>query len=370
MEATALSLGARRWLTLSRGVIIGVGLLFFLVSILGTSVPLRVQAVVYLVGMVALNLPHGGFEHFMNLRKRRLSFALRYVAGFILLIIFFAALFFVEPILGLSLAFVVAMAKGGGGDVKVMQATGSGAHLTGRGQKILAAVARGLPVMLLPIAFHTEAFWWFAGLMVGMFDPSSALPMRNLLTFSAPYVGAAALAAAAIHVLWGFFSARRVARGADEEGRVSAWRSWRTDLLDTALLILFFAAVPAVVAVGVYFPFWYSVRQVGRSVAVEDTLEPEPGALFADLDAMTPQKIALTAWLILMIGATMTLGVAAMIWFVIPNPAMQAEWLFTGVAFWSVFISIVALPHVLVGEFFDRKRGIWYAPAAKLTPQG
>jgi len=32
------------------------------------------------------------------------------------------------------------------------------------------------------------------------------------------------------------------------------------------------------------------------------------------------------------------------------------------VAFWSVFISIVALPHIVVGSLLDQDRGIWYVP--------
>jgi hypothetical protein len=32
------------------------------------------------------------------------------------------------------------------------------------------------------------------------------------------------------------------------------------------------------------------------------------------------------------------------------------------VVFWSVAISIVALPHVVVGSWVDTDQGIWYVP--------
>jgi hypothetical protein len=32
------------------------------------------------------------------------------------------------------------------------------------------------------------------------------------------------------------------------------------------------------------------------------------------------------------------------------------------VAFWSIFVSVIALPHVVVGSWLDGERGIWYVP--------
>ena len=49
-------------------------------SLFNVSLSMQAQMVGYLIGMVALNLPHGGYEHFENLRHRRASFSLRYIA--------------------------------------------------------------------------------------------------------------------------------------------------------------------------------------------------------------------------------------------------------------------------------------------------
>lgn len=32
------------------------------------------------------------------------------------------------------------------------------------------------------------------------------------------------------------------------------------------------------------------------------------------------------------------------------------------VAFYTVFVCILALPHIVVGDWLDRARGIWYVP--------
>jgi Brp/Blh family beta-carotene 15,15'-monooxygenase len=123
------------------------------------------------------------------------------------------------------------------------------------------------------------------------------------------------------------------------------------------LLVGYFAVVPVVVAVGLYFPLWYSLRQVARELTVE------PATTGPDLlAAATPGGVALRAWGLLVAGALSIGVVAAAVWWLMPNPLGNAPLLYGAVAFWSVFISIVALPHILVGSVFDTERGIWYVP--------
>ena len=86
---------------------------------LDLSVPFRAQMVVYLVGMVALNLPNGGYEHLANLRRRRFDVRWRYPADYLALVAAFVGLFLLAPVPGLALALCVAMAKGGRGDLPV-----------------------------------------------------------------------------------------------------------------------------------------------------------------------------------------------------------------------------------------------------------
>lgn len=357
MVVESRSSPARAWLMLSRTVVLAVIALFAGLALTGTVVPMPVQAAVYLVGMIALNLPHGGFEHVANLRMRRLGFVVRYVAAFLMLIVAFVALFLVAPLAGLTLALIVAMVKGGIGDVRAMAVTTGASHLGGLSQQVLAVLARGLPVMAIGMAVHTEAFWWFSELMVGLVDPDQGPAVHAWIHHTAPVAGALAALAIAAHLAGGLV--RASAAGA---GRARALRHWRADAFDTLLLTTFFIVVPVVVAVGLYFPFWYSSRQVARAVAIREEPEPEPGALFAGLERMEPGRIILIAWLTLVVGALLTVSVAVATWVVFPNAMVHSQWLFTGVAFWSVFISIIALPHILVGQLFDRKRGIWYVP--------
>jgi Brp/Blh family beta-carotene 15,15'-monooxygenase len=336
-DATALTLTASR---AALGVLV-VG--FGAAHLAGVETPWTAQLVVYLVGMVALNLPHGGYEHFTNLRRREVSVQGRYVARYLALVAAFVGLLFLAPVAGLAVALVVAITKGGHGGLKVLDATTGTGHLRTRLQRALAVVVRGGAVMLVPIVFWPGTFHTFSAYMVNIFDPGALSTVSALFPVTRPVVAVGYAAAAAAHLGLGF--ARRDGTG-----------SWLVDAGETLLLVAYFAVVPVVVAVGLYFPFWYSARQVARSTAVDRDTE---AGLFGVTD---PRTVALLAWGVLVAGALATFGILAALYLLVPNPLGGAPPLAGAVAFWSIFISVIALPHVVVGSWLDRNRGIWYVP--------
>jgi len=334
------------WLavTVSRLALGALTLGFLAASLSALRVPMRVQLLVYLVGMVGLNLPHGGYEHLANLRRRANRFRLWYVAGYLLALFGFVGLFALAPVAGLALALVVACAKGGGGDLHVLAATTGTGHLRSRPQRLLAAAARGGAVMAVPLVAFPATFRTFSAIMVGLFEPgalaAASVPFETTRLVVADGYGALVAA----HLGLGFV--RRDGSG-----------SWWADAAETLLLVCYFAVVPVVVAVGLYFPLWYSLRQVARELTVEPkTTGPDL------LAAETAGGVALRAWGVLVAGALSVGVVAAVVWWLVPNPLGNAPLLYGAVAFWSVFISIVALPHVVVGAVLDRGRGIWHVP--------
>jgi len=305
--------------------------------LLGQTPGLRAQMLVYLLGMVGLNLPHGGYEHFENLRHHGLPFGLRYVAVYFGFVAAFVGLFFVAPVPALAVAFATAVAKGGHGDLRVMDALVGSDHLETRPQRALAAFVRGGAVMIVPLVFWTGTYHAFSSYMVGLFDSAAAASLWDRMVAARPVLGGAYGVAVVAHLGFGFRSA-----GLSE--------SWLTDLGETALLVAYFAVVPVVVSIGLYFPLWYSMRQSGRTVAV-NRASPQEEQL--------PVPIV---WATLAVGAVATGLLAAGLWLIVPNPLANTRLLPGLVAFYTIFICIVALPHVVVGEWLDFKRGIWYVP--------
>ncbi len=328
----------RAAIDVSRGALLVLTVGFAALYAAGTELALHTQMLVYLVGMVALNLPHGGYEHFSNLRRRGLPFGARYVVLYLGFVAGFIALFVLAPLPALAIAFGTAVAKGGHGDLRVMDAIVGSDHLVSRPQRALAAFVRGGAVMIVPAVFWTETFYAFTGYMLNVFGgtlvgPAASNPEGFVTVLGAVY-GVAVLA----HLGGG------LATG-------GASTSWLYDVLETSLLVAFFAFVPVVVAIGLYFPLWYSLRQSGRSIVVE---KARP--------SRTEGVSVVMAWGVLVVGALVTALVAALLWVVAPNPLAGASLLPGAVAFYTIFVCIIALPHVVVGEWLDFGRGIWHVP--------
>ena len=327
----------------SRAALLLLAVGFGALSAAGTELSLRTQMIAYLVGMVALNLPHGGYEHFSNLRRRGLPFGARYVALYLGFVASFVALFVVAPLPALALAFGTAVAKGGHGDLRVMDALVGTEHLTTKPQRALAALIRGGAVMIVPAVFWTETYYSFTGIMLGVFDGRLAGPAAsNPETFTTA-LGAVFGLGVVTHLGGGLVTSLR------STGGVS--RSWLLDAAETLLLVAYFALVPVVVAIGLYFPLWYSIRQSARSMVVEQE-QPD----------RTEGVSLVVAWGVLVVGALVTATVAAALWTVAPNPLAGGSLLSGAVAFYTIFVCVIAMPHVVVGEWLDFGRGIWYVP--------
>jgi Brp/Blh family beta-carotene 15,15'-monooxygenase len=298
---------------------------------------MEVQMVGYLIGMVALNLPHGGYEHFENLRHRRVSFSLRYIMLYLAFLVGFVGFFFVAPILALALAFSTAVIKGGHGGLKVMDALCGTDHLQTSWQRGLAAFARGGAIMLVPLLAWPGVYVAFSSYMVNIFGATGRLPLATHLREVQAAVGTIYGLALVAHLGGGLYT-----------GGLSA--SWLTDLAETTLLVLYFTVVPMMLAVGLYFPLWYTLRQTARTTAVASD-DPAPDRLSLPL-----------TWAAMVIGALVTFGLMAGFYVLVPNPLGGAGLLGGTVAFYTIFVCLLALPHIVVGEWLDQARGIWYVP--------
>ncbi|XGI82851.1 Brp/Blh family beta-carotene 15,15'-dioxygenase [Halorutilales archaeon Cl-col2-1] len=322
------------YLTRSRLGLLSLTVGFGILGLAGIGVSLRLQSAVYLIGMVAMNLPQGGYENLHNLDGRGTRFQMGYIASYVLTIAAFTAVFFFDPVVGLGLGVFVAMAKGGFGDLSVLE-TIYGDHIKTDIQRWLAAAVRGGVVMVVPMAFHPEAFYGLSSVMVNIFDPGGLTRLGyGSFETASRVLGAVLCAITGVYLVLGYI-------------RSDATGSFRSDAGEIFLLVAYFAVTPVVVAVGLYFPLWYSARQVARMRAVDDSETERDG-----FDA--------PAVVVSLVVASVVLG--GLVWSVSPQPLGGARILPGLVAFWTVFVSIIALPHVVIGGLIDRSRGIWYVP--------
>jgi Brp/Blh family beta-carotene 15,15'-monooxygenase len=289
--------------------------------------------------MVLLNLPHGAVENWLNLRGRSLAVGSAYVAAYGVLAAGFAGFYLAAPVAGVALAVAVAAAKTGSGDLAVLDAAGAARHLQGRGRRLLAGGVRGGAVMAFPMAAHPATFESFAGVMVALADPAALDRLAAAFDAGLALLTGSYGAAAAGHAGLGLWTALR---------RPDRRRAALTELAELALLLGFFAVVPVLVAVGLYFPLWYSARQMGRALRTAG-----PGAAAAGRAA---------GWGLAGLLAG-TAGAAAGFAWLLPGAMPPPQRLSEGVAFWTLLIAAVALPHVVVGGWLDRGRGLWRTAA-------
>lgn len=325
-----------------------VTIVFAAMGAIGYQPPLAVQLAVYLLGMVAVNLPHGGFEHVENLRRRTVSYQFTYAGSFLLVIAGFLALLFVNPLIGVGLMLWVAMAKGGLGDVAAFSAVIGEDYFQSTVQRYLAAAAKGGAVMIVPFVAWQETFVTFTTYMVSVFDASAVVGATWMSSDTTALVAALAYGAVVLaHLGVGF------AVTTDRQ-------QWAADAIETLLLIAFFVAVPVVVAVGLYFALWYSLRQLGRSWVADDHRPAADGAwMVSPGDRRLRSLFSVGSFVA---GAIGTALVLAAIYLIAPRPFGGAPSMLAGVVvLYTIFVSIIALPHVLVGGVLDRQ-GIWFVP--------
>ncbi|NEU57814.1 Brp/Blh family beta-carotene 15,15'-dioxygenase [Halorussus sp. MSC15.2] len=307
----------------------------------GADLPPVVRYLPFLASFVAFGLPHGAADHLAVARlggSRPLAAvgAVYLLGGAVTL-----AVWLTSPALGFASFLLLTVYHWGQGDLYVLLAVG-GDHLRTRGQRLLALAVRGGIPMVVPLVAFPGVYRSVAEATIRLFD-SDLVTATTLDAAFRPEVrfalggGLAALSLVAVGV--------GVVRG-------SGWtdRGWRIDALETALLWAYFLVVPPVLAVGLYFCLWHSVRHVARLLVVEnDGGESLAGGRIAPAVAGFARDALPNT-----VGALVVLaGLAS----VAPPDANPASLL----GLYLVLLAVLTLPHTAVVTWMDLREGVWSA---------
>lgn len=302
------------------------------------DVPSLVRYLPFLASLVVFGLPHGATDHLAVARlggpRPFTAVAALYVLGGAT----YLAVWLLAPAVGFVSFVLLTWYHWGQGDLYVLLAVGD--HLRTRGQRLLAVAVRGGIPMIVPLVAFPEVYRAVVAATVGLFDPSTG---RWFAVAFRPEVrlalggGLAACSLAAVALGW--------VRGGWSD------RGWRVDALETGLLWTYFLAVPPVLAVGLYFCLWHSLRHVVRVVAADERTggaslaRGRVGSALADFgrDAL-PNTVGALALLA---------GLAV----VAPPDAEPASLL----GLYLVLLAVLTLPHALVVTWMDLRQGVWSA---------
>jgi Brp/Blh family beta-carotene 15,15'-monooxygenase len=310
---------------------------------LGVSIPPALQFVPLVASAVLLGLPHGAVDHFAYPRVNGDPISLRaigvVVAVYLVLGGLYGAVWFLAPLLAFLVFIALTWAHWGQGDLYALLAFADADYLRTRTQRALTTVVRGGLPMLVPLLAFPEVYRRVARAFVGLFGSASVADIAWLF---------AADTRLALAAGYGTVVALTLALGVARTDPASR-SSWAIDAGETLLLIAYFAVVPPILAVGVYFCVWHAYRHIARLVLLEADSRTALGDrdLWPALARFGREAAPLTAVSLVLLVA---------LYLVVPR---QPGDLLALVALYLVLIAVLTLPHVAVVSWMDHRQAVW-----------
>jgi Brp/Blh family beta-carotene 15,15'-monooxygenase len=242
----------------------------------------------------------------------------------------YAALWLLAPIPAAALFILVTWFHWGQGDVHALVAFVGADHLRSRSLRVATCVVRGGLPMLVPLVAFPDRYRSVVASWVGLFG--TELSVSSLVAGPVRLIGGSLFLGFTIVTL---LAGYRVA---------GETRGWRVDAGETALLWVFFLAVPPLVAIGVYFCVWHALRHVLRIAAID---REELSSTRRSLGRFARDAAPLTA-----LALVVLVGFIALVPTVPRTPGELT-------AAYLVFIAVLTLPHVVVVTWLDGREGIW-----------
>ena len=308
----------------------------------GVSVPLSYQLLPLAVSVLFLGLPHGAVDHLAIPRTRAEPVTVRWLAavGVLYLVVggVYALVWFLAPVFAVVFFVCMTWVHWGQGDVYPFVAFGEG-HPRGRRTRVLMAATRGALPMVVPFVAFPEQYELVVSTLVGLFDATAAGAVSAAFTPMTRLAVAAGLALLiGTTLVVGF-------RSAGTDGR----RSWLVDAAETFGLLAFFSSVPPILAIGLYFCVWHSLRHIVRLLAVDPGAEPALDArrYLAALASFARDAAPLTI---------ASIAILALWYRLVPGTVAEPLAL---VGAYLALIAVLTLPHVVVVGWMDREQRIW-----------
>jgi Brp/Blh family beta-carotene 15,15'-monooxygenase len=328
------------WLAVAVAVTLGVSLDVW------TALPVEYRYLPLVASVLVLGLPHGALDHLTLSRHRGERPTRRglvaFGVGYLLLGGAYVVVWFLAPAAAFASFILLTWLHWGQGDLWPLVAASDGAYPASRPLRALTAAVRGGLPMVVPLVGFPERYRAVAATVVGLFDPDAVSALD-------------AAFAAGVHQAVGVgFGALTVLALAGGLVAVGPTRAWAVDVAETGLLWLFFLTVPPVLAIGLYFALWHSVRHLVRLATVWDADGTEGERFRRSVSRLARDAVPLTLGAVAILAALVA---------VVPNrPGTVPE--FAGV--YLVLLAALTLPHVVVVSLLDRRQGVWSAS----TPAG
>ena len=292
----------------------------------------------FVLSVVAFGLPHGAVDHLALLRLAGAPLRPRPLVGvlatYLAIGLAYLAGWFVAPLAAFVWFIALTWFHWGQGDVHSLLTLTGGHHLPTRWQRVLALVVRGGCPMLVPLLAFPSVYLDVAAWVIGTIEADLAPATQIAPTIiQGATVGFAVLCL--VHLGAGWNAAPHGHR-----------RGWIVDAFETVLLVVFFATVHPLLAIGLYFCLWHSLRHIVRLIGV-------PGGY-------VPGTPSAHAWRAFARYAAPTTAVALLflagLYAFVPVTPTTIE---GAIGLYLVLIAVLTLPHVWVVLKMDRAEHVW-----------
>ncbi|MFC4245472.1 Brp/Blh family beta-carotene 15,15'-dioxygenase [Natribaculum luteum] len=302
------------------------------------TIPLSYQLVPLALSVLVLGLPHGAVDHLVVPQSTDRPFSIETAAtvGGVYLLAggTYAVAWFLEPALAFAFFILLTWFHWGQGELHPRFRL-VGATRRSRRAVVETLVVRGGIPMIVPLLAFPDQYRLVAGWLVSLFDPGAVATLEGL--FSAEF-------RTVLGVGFGTLVVLSLVSGVGREDR----ETWLVDAGETLLLVAFFATVPPLLAIGVYFCAWHSLRHIVRYLLLEErsVVALEEGRSVAVLGRFARDAAPLTA---------LSLVLAVVLYALVPNASGATEDL---LALYLVFVAVLTLPHVLFVTWLDLREGL------------
>ena len=299
----------------------------------------------WLFGLLLVGIPHGALDHRIGSELSSMdgptpvsAAGLRFYAAYLTTAGLVLAIWFAWPIAALTGFLAIAAIHFGQGDVYWSHRFGLAARSGSVGYRTLLLLTRSV----LPVALPLLAF-------PGELSGSAELMVSRLFGHSGPSiqpqaigVGLSGLAViVGLQVGWACWLARC--------GDFATRRAAALDIVETYLLVALFGIVPPVLALGVYFNAWHSLRHLARLLLTTSSTRElvESRHWLAALRDLYKNTLPMTC------GAVLLIAIVSCV-----VGRFQVSVVGLGMLA-LVGLSMLTIPHVLVVTFMDARQGVW-----------
>jgi Brp/Blh family beta-carotene 15,15'-monooxygenase len=307
-------------------------------SLLSPETPDILVYAPFAISVLFLGLPHGGVDHLIPYRSNIGITKIQVILLYAVLMILYALFWYFNPVVSVFLFILITWVHWGQGDLYVYEEVTDSTYFVGYTDKILHVIIRGSLPMFVPLVFHKDTYETVISKISSLMFEKSNIEITQEIITSVSIL---------LLMTFAFYCAILIYNIKTSEYEQIQY--FGTDIVEVLLLVLYFAIVPPILAIGIYFCIWHSLRHIIRIIGTSNDLsKPFSLRLFFQHIRDFARDSMLTTIVSVLIATIMFFFLST------------SNYNLLGIlGVYLVLISLLTPPHFVVVTLMDRNDNIW-----------